>query len=87
MLDNIGCNVETDVSTNIMKNKMLDIEMDWGSLGREIRRDILRILTKAGSGHTGGSLSIVEILLALYYGKMCHRPQEPDWPDRDRFSH
>jgi len=85
MLDNTECNVDTDISINTMKNKMLDIKLDWEKLGREIRRDILRVLTKAGSGHTGGSLSIVEILLALYYGKMRHRPDEPEWPDRDRF--
>ncbi|MGA1794586.1 MAG: transketolase [bacterium] len=65
--------------------KMLDIAPDWGRLGDEARREILKILAKAGSGHTGGSLSCVEILLALYYGKMRHNPQEPEWPDRDRF--
>ncbi|MBF0216167.1 MAG: transketolase [Candidatus Omnitrophica bacterium] len=36
----------------------------------DIRRDILTMLEKAGSGHTGGSLSIVEILISLYYQKM-----------------
>ena len=33
----------------------------------EIRKDILKMLMIAGSGHTGGSLSIVDILVALYY--------------------
>ncbi|MBN2373131.1 transketolase [bacterium] len=65
--------------------KMVEKEFDWDGLARDIRRDILRILTKAGSGHTGGSLSIVEILIALYFKKMRHRPDNPDWPDRDRF--
>lgn len=51
----------------------------------EIRKDILKMLTEAGSGHTGGSLSIVEILLSLYYYKLRHNPKEPDWPQRDRF--
>ncbi len=60
-------------------------ELNWEDLARTIRKDILKVLTKAGSGHTGGSLSIVEILLALYYKKMTHRPSQPDWPDRDRF--
>jgi len=36
----------------------------------DIRKDILTMLEKAGSGHTGGSLSIVEILLCLYYQRM-----------------
>ncbi len=52
---------------------------------REVRIDILKMLTKAGSGHPGGSLSAVEILVALYYGKMRHRPGEPGWQERDRF--
>ena len=51
----------------------------------QIRRDILTMLTNAGSGHTGGSLSEVEILLALYYHTLNHNPKEPLWPKRDRF--
>ena len=51
----------------------------------EVRKHILRMLTRAGSGHTGGSLSAVEMLVCLYCYKMRHRPQEPDWEDRDRF--
>lgn len=51
----------------------------------EIRKDILKMLALAGSGHTGGSLSIVEILLSLYYYKLKNDPSRPDWPERDRF--
>jgi transketolase len=51
----------------------------------EIRKDILNMLAEAGSGHTGGSLSIVEILVSLYYYKMKHNPKDPQWKDRDRF--
>jgi len=50
-----------------------------------VRRDILTMLEKAGSGHTGGSLSEVEILLALYFYKIKHDPKKPHWADRDRF--
>jgi len=39
----------------------------------------------AGSGHPGGSLSAVEIVTALYFHIMRLDPQNPDWPDRDRF--
>jgi len=85
----MGCNIENieqEISRDVMKHKkMLDIGPDWERLGREVRREILKTLAKAGSGHTGGSLSCVEILLALYYGKMRHHPHEPGWPDRDRF--
>ena len=51
----------------------------------EIRKDILKMLMLAGSGHTGGSLSIVEILIALYYYKLKQDPKKPEWKDRDRF--
>jgi len=43
------------------------------------------MITQAGSGHPGGSLSCVEILVGLYFYKMKYRPQEPQWPERDRF--
>jgi len=39
----------------------------------------------AGSGHPGGSLSSVELVTALYWRILRHRPSEPRWPDRDRF--
>ncbi len=50
-----------------------------------IRKDILKMLMMAGSGHTGGSLSIVEILVALYYYKLKHDPKNPALLERDRF--
>lgn len=43
------------------------------------------MLTEAGSGHTGGSLSAVEILTALFFSHMRHDPKNPDWEDRDKF--
>ena len=43
------------------------------------------MLAAAGSGHPGGSLSAVEILCALYFRILRHNPQDPAWPDRDRF--
>jgi len=51
---------------------------------RQFRREILEILHAAGSGHPGGSLSAVEILISLYEYKMNYRPQEPQWEERDR---
>ncbi len=50
-----------------------------------VRRHIIRMISEAGSGHPGGSLSMVEILVALFFHTLRHRPGEPDWPDRDRF--
>lgn len=50
-----------------------------------IRKDVLKMLMLAGSGHTGGSLSIVDILVALYYYEMPNDPKNPKWSGRDRF--
>lgn len=52
---------------------------------KELRREILKMLTSAGSGHTGGSLSAADIVSALYFYKMRHRPEDPKWRERDRF--
>lgn len=51
----------------------------------EIRKDILKMLTLAGSGHTGGSLSIVDILVVLYYYVLKIDPKNPKWKERDLF--
>lgn len=51
----------------------------------EIRRDILGMLFAAGSGHTGGSLSMVEILVDLYYRQMSYDPKNPKKRERDKF--
>jgi len=50
-----------------------------------LRIEILRMLTEAGSGHTGGSLSAADIVTALYFSKMRHDPEDPKWSERDRF--
>jgi transketolase len=51
----------------------------------KIRTDILEMVAEAKSGHPGGSLSAVEILVSLFFYKMRHDPKRPHWPDRDRF--
>jgi len=48
-----------------------------------VRKHIIRMLRAAGSGHLGGSLSIVEVLVALYFAKMAHDPSNPSWKGRD----
>ena len=50
-----------------------------------LRIEILKMLTEAGSGHTGGSLSAADIVTALYFSKMRHDPKDPKWRERDRF--
>ena len=53
-------------------------------LCREIRRDVIQTIYTAGSGHPGGSLSELDILVALYFRVMRHDPSNPSWPDRDK---
>ena len=53
-------------------------------------QDKIRILVKkmimnSGCGHAGGSLSMAEILASLYEDVMRYDPQDPNWPQRDRF--
>ena len=52
---------------------------------KQIRRLIIQMLAKAGSGHPGGSLSSTDLITALFFMTLRHNPKEPNWPDRDRF--
>jgi transketolase len=53
---------------------------------KQLRLDILEMTTKAGSGHPSSSWSSTEIVTALYFGGVLrYRPDQPWWPDRDRF--
>jgi transketolase len=55
------------------------------AIAREGRGQIIRMLTHAGSGHPGGSLSVIDILAALFFNRMRYDPKRPHWEDRDRF--
>lgn len=62
--------------------------MDAATMGRvanERRADAVTMIARAKTGHTGGAMSCLDILTCLYYDVMNVRPNEPDWPDRDRF--
>ncbi len=53
---------------------------------RVLRRHVIEMVGKAGSGHPGGSLSCADIVAALYFGNVLKvDPSNPKWPDRDRF--
>src|SRR3984893_10803159 len=54
-------------------------------IARDGRVQILRMLTHAGSGHPGGSLSVIDILTVLYFSRMKYDPKKPTWEARDRF--
>ena len=51
----------------------------------EVRKNVLIMTTAAGSGHPGGSMSVTDILVVLYFNIMRHDPGKPEWPRRDRF--
>jgi transketolase len=54
-------------------------------IARQVRVSIVKMIHRAGSGHTGGSLSCADILVCLYFAEMRHYPFEPYWNQRDRF--
>jgi transketolase len=58
---------------------------DLEERARIIRRHIVKIISDAGVGHPGGSLSAVDILTVLYFHVLRIDPDNPNWEDRDRF--
>lgn len=62
-------------------NQIKDLE----AKAKEIRRSIVRMIAKAGSGHPGGSLSATDLITALFFSILRHKPEDPLWPERDRF--
>lgn len=54
-------------------------------LARDLRLTMVDVMTWSGGAHIGGSLSIADILVILYFKYLNIRPDEPDWEDRDRF--
>ncbi|KKR49855.1 MAG: Transketolase domain protein [Candidatus Curtissbacteria bacterium GW2011_GWA1_40_16] len=51
----------------------------------EIRKDIIKMLSEAGSGHSAGPLGMADIFTALYFGGILrYDPNNPDWGERDR---
>ena len=49
------------------------------------RQNVLRMIRASGHGHVGGALSAIDIVTALYFDHMRLTPQDPQWPQRDRF--
>lgn len=54
-------------------------------MARRIRAHVVRTVAAVGGGHLGGSLSAADLLSALYFQVLRVRPEQPRWPDRDRF--
>jgi len=75
---------EPGASASAAKAKSLSTE-EMEAMAKKLRRHIITMTGKAGSGHPGGSLSAVEIVTALYFRILRHKPKDPQWTDRDRF--
>ena len=54
---------------------------DLEDKARDVRRLIVKMLAKAGSGHPGGSLSSTDLMACLYFSVLRHDPKNPNWPD------
>ena len=65
---------------SLTEKKIQDLE----AIALKLRRQIVDMLDGAGGGHYGGSLSVVDILVALDGAVMRVDPERPEWPDRDR---
>ena len=70
--------------TVMIKGKITDVQ-ELKNVAKKIRVNILHMLTQAGSGHTGGSLSAADVAVAIYFSKMSFNPDNPKWEGRDRF--
>ncbi|HEY6871361.1 MAG TPA: transketolase [Geobacteraceae bacterium] len=64
-----------------MKERIVELE----EKARKLRVAIVKTLHKSQSGHTGGSLSAIDMITALYFHKMRHDSADPAWEGRDRF--
>ena len=58
---------------------------DLEAIARRARLLVIESVARAGAGHVGGPLSAMDLLVALYFRVLRVRPEEPDWPERDRF--
>lgn len=58
---------------------------DLEAVARRGRLLVVETVAHSGAGHVGGPLSAMDLLVALYFRVLRIRPDEPDWPERDRF--
>ena len=62
-----------------------DIRSQLSETARKLRVKVIKMLSRAGCGHPGGSLGMADIFTALYFGGFLkHDPKNPGWEDRDR---
>lgn len=66
-------------------NKFSFSTAELKEMAKKLRRHVITMTATAGSGHPGGSLSAADIVTAIYFKVLRHDPENPQWPDRDRF--
>lgn len=68
------------MSGYINDSKLQDLQLK----ANDIRQSIIDMLEDAGSGHTAGPLGMTDIFTAFYFHILNHKPEDPEWQDRDR---
>lgn len=74
---------DQSLSRDIAQTLPVDRKLEQKAIS--LRIDILKMLNIAKSGHTGGSLSCIDILVELFYEQLKHDPKNPESLSRDRF--
>ena len=82
---NVSNNPENKTSAANSNAGVFSSSEDLAAVCKRLRRDIVTMIAQAGSGHPGGSLSAVEIVVTLYWKVLHHQPADPAWQGRDRF--
>ena len=62
-----------------------DLVLELKQKAKGLRKEIITMIYNAQSGHIGGSLSAIDMLVGLYHYKLRIEPKNPMWQDRDRF--
>ena len=76
---------EVSPESTFQSNKINLSTAKLKEMAKKLRRHVITMTATAGSGHPGGSLSATDIITVLYFRVLRHNPENPQWPDRDRF--
>ena len=58
---------------------------DLKTMSYDLRKNVIDMIVEGKGGHIGGDMSVIDTLIALYFGVMNISPENQDDPDRDRF--
>ena len=74
-----------EVRERVMPELNTELKAELTETARRLRVKVIRMLTRAASGHPGGSLGMADVFTALFFGGFVkHDPKNPEWEDRDR---